>query len=255
MKDKQKKRNIILDTLALTGKNIGGILLIVIIFYIFLSLVSAGIVILSGKVSGDNKSLLSVLSIVSVLGIVAIGTLVQSFTNAAAIKYVYEKKHGNKITAIKAILASLKKFFSILMAAIIIALISGIAGFIATIIYGVVSLYVGADAMIFSILLGGVTGIIAIILTSFIIPTIMIEDKQVFVAFRDSLKLIFSSQGQVILKVLGLIVVSLIVITLSYLLELIPDIGFIMTYVVILIGQLVLVFTEIGKIIIFEDYR
>lgn len=255
MSSKPKKRGIILDSLALTGKNIWGIIKIVLVFYIFLSLVSAGIVFGGTALANKYKDILPYVSIISVVGIAIFGGLVQSFTDASAIKYIHERRHGNKITARKAIGAAFKKFWRIIGAEIIIAIISGIAGFIATISYTLIALYVGSDGSVFGILLGGVIGAVAMILTSFIIPAIIIEDKKVFAAFKESMGLLVTNDGQVILKTLGLLVVSFIAIAVVYLLKLIPGVELIMTYVVILISQVILVFMEVGKVIIFEDYK
>lgn len=255
MNDKPKKRGIILDSLALTGKNIWGILKIVIIFYIFLTVVSAVIVFSGSAIAAKYQSMLPYISIFSVIGIAIIGGLVQSFTDAASIKLIYESKNGNKITARKAIGACFRRFHRVIGAAIIVAIVSAIAGFLATIVYTFVSLYMGSDGYIFSILLGAVIGVVAVILTSFMIPAIMIEDKKVIPAFKESLMLLFKTDGQVILKVLGLLSVTFIVIAISYLIKLIPLPQLVTTYIIVLIGQLMLVFMEVGKVIIFEDYK
>lgn len=249
-----KKRGIILDSLALTGKNLWGIVKIVIVFYIFLSLVSAGI--LYGGLGLTNKysSILAPMSVLVVISIAVIGALVQSFTDAAAIKLIYESTKGNKITMRKAIKEAFKKGWRILGAAILIAIISGIAGFLAMFTMTLVSLYMGSAGYAFSLILTIAIGGISALLTSFIIPGIMIDDLKVFAAFKETVSLLGKTDGQVILKLLGLMIVAFIVISVSYLITIIPHLDIIGGYIVLFIGQISLVFIEVGKVVLFRDY-
>lgn len=255
MENKRKKsRGIILDSLALTGKNLWGIVKIVVVFYIFLSLVSAGILYGGLAITNKYSSMLTGMSMVVVISIALIGGLVQSFTDAAAIKLVYESTNGNKITMRKAIKEAFKKGWRIIGAAILVAIISGVAGFIAMIIMTLISLYVGSDGYIFSVLLTVVIGGISALLTSFIIPGIMIDELKVFPAFKETLKLLGKTDGQVILKLLGIMIVAFIVISVSYLIRIIPGFDLIGSYIVLFIGQICLVFIEVGKVVLFRDY-
>ncbi|MGL5068270.1 MAG: hypothetical protein ACRC6T_10720 [Sarcina sp.] len=249
-----KSRGIILDSLALTGKNLWGIVKIVLVFYIFLSLVSAGILYGGLGITHKYTSMLTSISMIVVISIALIGGLVQSFVDAAAIKLVYESTQGNKITMRKAIKEAFKKGWKIVGAAIFVAIISGVAGFIAMIIMTTISLYIGSAGYAFAILLTAVIGGISALLTSFIIPGIMIDNLTIFAAFKETLKLLGKTEGQVILKVLGIMIVAFIVISVSYLIKIIPGFDFIGSYIVLFIGQISLVFIEVGKVVLFRDY-
>ena len=253
-KKPSKSRGIILDSLALTGKNLWGIIKIVVVFYVFLSLVSAGILYGGLGITNKNTSILPVMSIFVVISIAVIGALVQSFTDAAAIKLVYESTRGNKITMRTAIKEAFKKGWRIIGAAIFIAIISGIAGFLAMFVMTLISLYMGSDGYAFSLILTVVIGGISTLLTSFIIPAIMIDDLKVFEAFKETLSLLGKTDGQVILKLLGLMIVAFIVISVSYLIRIIPHFEIIGSYIVLFIGQISLVFIEVGKVVLFRDY-
>lgn len=253
-KKQNKSRGIILDSLALTGKNLWGIIKIVVVFYIFLSLVSAGILYGGLGLTNKDSSILAPMSIVVVIAIAIIGALVQSFTDAAAIKLVYESTRGNKITVREAIKEAFKKGWRIVGAAIFIAIISGIAGFLAMFVMTLINLYIGSDGYAFSLILTIVIGGISALFTSFITPGIMIDDLKVFAAFKETLVLLGTAGGQVILKVLGLMIVAFIVISLSYLITIIPHLEIIGGYIVIFIGQISLVFIEVGKVVLFKDY-
>ncbi|MGL4449971.1 MAG: hypothetical protein ACRCTZ_02125 [Sarcina sp.] len=249
-----KSRGIILDSFALTGQNLWGIIKIVVVFYIFLSLVSAGMLYGGLGIANKNSSILPAMSIIVVVSIAVIGALVQSFTDAAAIKLVYESTKGNKITMRKAIKEAFKKGWRIIGAAIFVAIISGVAGFLAIFIMTLISSYMGSDGYAFSVILTTVIGGISALLTSFIIPAIMIDDLKVFAAFKETLVLLGTAGGQVILKVLGLMIVAFIVISISYLITIIPHLEIIGGYIVIFIGQIALVFIEVGKVVLFKDY-
>lgn len=249
-----KSKGIILDSLALTGKNLWGIIKIVVVFYIFLSLVSAGILYGGLGITNKNTSILPVMSILVVILIASIGALVQSFTDAAAIKLVYESTKGNKITMREAIKEAFKKGWRIVGAAIFIAVISGVAGFLGMFIMTLISAYMGSDGYVFSLILTIVIGGISTILTSFIIPAIIIDDLKIFAAFKETLSLLGKTDGQVILKLLGLMIVSFAVISISYLIRIIPHFEIIGGYIVLFIGQISLVFIEVGKVVLFKDY-
>jgi hypothetical protein len=250
----KKSRGIILDSLALTKRNLWGIIKIVVVFYVFLTLVSAGILYGGLGIANKNTTILSFMSIIVVVGIAVIGALVQSFTDASAIKLVNESLNGNKITMRSAIGASFKKGWRIIGAAILVAIISSIGGFLAIVTMNLIAIYIGSAGYAFSVILTIVIGGITALLTSFIIPAIMIDDMKVFAAFKKTLALLGKTDGQAILKVLGLMIVSFIVISVSYLIRIIPHFDFIGSYVVLFVGQIALVFIEVGKIIIFRDY-
>lgn len=258
MSNKPKKsKGVILDSLALTWKNLWGILKIVIFFYILLSLSALAVLYIAKGVGNISIGSMSGISIAAVLTIAFITLLIQSFTDSAAIKLVHESIQGNKITMRSALKATWKKKWRIVGAAILMGLITLLAGFIATFIYVLLSGYMGQDGSIFGMFLSVVVSGFAMILISFVIPEIMIQEKSVFKAIKDSIRLLFTTDGKVILKVLALMIVSFVVIVAANYLRVIPIKWFvaIAPYIVVLIGQLSLVFMEVGKVVIFDQYN
>ena len=154
----------------------------------------------------------------------------------------------------EAIKEAFKKGWRIVGAAIFIAVISGVAGFLGMFIMTLISAYMGSDGYVFSLILTIVIGGISTILTSFIIPAIIIDDLKIFAAFKETLSLLGKTDGQVILKLLGLMIVSFAVISISYLIRIIPHFEIIGGYIVLFIGQISLVFIEVGKVVLFKDY-
>ena len=250
-----KRKGIILDSLSLLGRNIWGTLAIVILFYIFLTLATIAIIYSGMGISKSVTSTLPAMSIVVVVGTAILAGLVQCFADASVVKYIDERKKGNKIRFIKAIGLAFKRWYRIIGAAIIIGIISGIAGFLVTLINTFIIIYVGSEATMFSVFLGVVIGLVSIILTAFIIPGIMIDDKKLFEAFKFNLGLLFKTDGKVILKLLGLLIVAFIVITLSSLLRVIPEVQMVMIYIIAIIAQIALIFIEVGKVIIYNDFK
>lgn len=258
MSNKPKKsKGVIVDSLALTGKNLWGILKIVIFFYVLLSICALAILYTAKGLGVISIESISDISVIAVISIALLTLLAQSFTDAASIKLVDESIHGNKITMRSALKATWKKKWRIIGAAILMGIITMITGFIATLIYILIGGYMGQDGYIFGMFLSAIVSAFGLILISFMIPEIMIEEKKVFKALKDSIKLLFTTDGKVILKVLALMIVSFVIIVAANYLRVIPIPGFVYVapYLVLLIGQLALVFMEVGKVVIFNQYK
>lgn len=258
--ESKNNRNVILNAFSLTAKNLWGIFKIVVIFYILLTILSgaltyAGISI--GNFYGEN--VLSGISIAVVLGAVFILLIIQSFTDAGSIMVVYESIHGRKMKTRTALKEIWKKKWRLIGAAILTSIITGIAGFLMSIISFLMVAYIGASGRIFAIILSLAVTAIAGLLISFIVPLIMIKDYKVFAALKRSVRLMFTTDGKVILNVLGLMLVAFIIMVAFNFLRLIPNLSsgmtLAITYLLVLVGQLSLVYIEVGKILIFNEYE
>ncbi|MGL5633534.1 MAG: hypothetical protein ACRDDL_00415 [Sarcina sp.] len=255
MDKRENNRGIILGTLFLTFKNIWRVLGIVIIFYILLNLISAGILYGGVGITKINSGTLPSMSVIVIIGIALIGGLIQVFTDASVADLINTSMKGEKRGIFRSIKNALKKFLRVVGAAIIIGVISLITGFLGTVVIVMFGTYVGSDSTILSAFLTAVIAIIGGLITAFIIPGIMIDDKRLFESFKYNFKLLFKTDGKVILKVIGLLIVAFIVISLSYLLTIIPYVQNIAPYIIVLIGQLALVFIEVGIVDIYNTYK
>lgn len=255
MNKREGNKGIILGTLFLTFKNIWRVLGIVIIFYILLNLISAGLLYGGVGITKISSGTLPSISIIVIIGIALVGGLIQVLTDASVADLINTSMKGEKRGVFKSIKNTLKKFLRIIGAAIIIGIVSLITGFIGTLIIVMFGAYVGSDSTVLSAFLTGVVAIIGGLITAFIIPGIMIDDKRLFESFKYNFKLLFKTDGQVILKVLGLLIVAFIVIAISYLLTIVPYVQNIAPYIIVLIGQIALVFIEVGMVDIYNTYK
>ncbi|MGL4740180.1 MAG: hypothetical protein ACRC41_05160, partial [Sarcina sp.] len=83
MNKREKNRGIILETLFLTFKNIWRVLGIVIIFYILLNLISAGLLYGGVGITKISAGTLPSISVIVIIGIALVGGLIQVFTDAS----------------------------------------------------------------------------------------------------------------------------------------------------------------------------
>ncbi|MGL5614693.1 MAG: hypothetical protein ACRDD2_00450 [Sarcina sp.] len=222
--------------------------MILIIMYIIQALIIIGLSALGANLL--NKGV-SGISVAIIIGAAVITFIMQSLSTGAIIKLVDERRKGNKFTVFGGFKYMVRKLPQLIGATIIMMLVALITGFLATIIYTFLDYYIGQSGVVFGMFYGTIFAIVDILLLSFIIPFIVREDINFIKAFIKGVKLAFTRGGDVIIKIIALMIFAAIVIAIGSLFYLIPYAG---VFITLIISEIVLVVFEIGQLNILEEY-
>lgn len=240
--------DVIKNSFLLAGKNVGGIIQILVVMYIIQVLIIMGVAALGTYYLSKG---VDSISIFVVIGSALIAFLIQSLSTGAVLKLVDERKKGNKFNLLHGFKYMFFKIPQLFGTTILMIIITTITGFIGTILYTFLGYYIQNSGIVFGIFFGAVLAIIDVILLSFIVPLIVKKDMNFIKAFITGVKIAFNNGGSAILKLIAFMLITAVVMGISGFLALIPYAGY---FIALIITQIMLIIYEIGQLIVVEEY-